>query len=484
MTTSIMNTAQSGLQAAQAGLLVTSQNIAGASVDGFSRRNATAIVSGLAPNSSVLTGTGFSVEGFSRYYSSLLEAQRRAQQGKTSYSETLVRSTEGLDALLADQSNSLASAYSEFFNAAGSLVNDPNNPAYRSNLTFKADILVQRFVSMAEGLRVVEQDSLIALKGTLQSANDLAASLARVNVKIQEGSSPGNFSPSADYLDERDRLLMQLQDLIGGQSVINGDGTASHYINGLPVVDRGFPAQFLASELTTATGNLRVQFPSGNVSSVDLSVFQSGQAGAYIRLLNEFLPEVNRRLDAMAIATVATVNTVAVDVPLFAFQTDAGTELTDLIDRNGFPIDVSIAADVAVLRSRLDPRSSTYDTVLAGLKASNLISVAPRDPQDYDNDLNATRAGLIEGLRSVFVEPVSELVGTIGSQISSWVSENNSNQSIMRVLNDRRESVAGVNLDEEAANMLRFQQLYAASSRLIQAGNQMFETLLAMTSRS
>jgi len=54
---------------------------------------------------------------------------------------------------------------------------------------------------------------------------------------------------------------------------------------------------------------------------------------------------------------------------------------------------------------------------------------------------------------------------------------------LLQVLNDKHESIAGVNLDEEAANMVKFQQLYAASSKLIQTGNQMFETLLSMVSR-
>ena len=44
MTSAIMNTAQSGLQAAQAGLLVTSQNVAGASVEGYSRRDASVVI--------------------------------------------------------------------------------------------------------------------------------------------------------------------------------------------------------------------------------------------------------------------------------------------------------------------------------------------------------------------------------------------------------------------------------------------------------
>jgi len=47
-------------------------------------------------------------------------------------------------------------------------------------------------------------------------------------------------------------------------------------------------------------------------------------------------------------------------------------------------------------------------------------------------------------------------------------------------LNDQKNSISGVNLDEEAANLVKYQQLYNASSKLIQSSRQMFDTLLAM----
>ena len=69
---SITDSAMAGLNIAQAGILVTSQNVAGTSVDGYSRRNANAIIDQLAPNSLMLNGTSFAVDGFTREYSSLI----------------------------------------------------------------------------------------------------------------------------------------------------------------------------------------------------------------------------------------------------------------------------------------------------------------------------------------------------------------------------------------------------------------------------
>ena len=90
---SITESAISGLNIAQAGILTTSQNVAGTSVEGYSRRNANTIMDALAPNSLMLNGTSFAVEGFTRQYSSLIGSQLLSQQAKSSYSDTLVQYT-------------------------------------------------------------------------------------------------------------------------------------------------------------------------------------------------------------------------------------------------------------------------------------------------------------------------------------------------------------------------------------------------------
>ena len=126
---SITESAISGLNIAQAGILTTSQNVAGTSVEGYSRRNANAIMDALAPNSLMLNGTSFAVEGFTRQYSSLIGSQLLSQQAKSSYSDTLVQYATSVDKLVADKSTGLNTAISDFFNAMGMYAADPTNKA-------------------------------------------------------------------------------------------------------------------------------------------------------------------------------------------------------------------------------------------------------------------------------------------------------------------------------------------------------------------
>ncbi|MFZ9162559.1 MAG: FlgK family flagellar hook-associated protein, partial [Burkholderiaceae bacterium] len=316
---SIFNTAYAGLQAAQAGLLVTSQNISGASVEGYTRRDASAIINRLAPHTATATGTGFSPEGFIRDYSRLLENQRLGQQGKYAYSDTLVQTTAALDKLVADESNSIATVISEFFDAAGQMVGDPTSPAYRANLAHKAEMVSQRIVGLSETLSRVDGDARKALETTLAEANAYTEQLAQVNAKIKEGTAAeAGIGPAPEYLDERDRLLMRLQKLVGGQTVINTDQTATHYMNGIPLVEGSIANKFNVVNTEGNIDNLKITFTSYTQASINeakqvnriynqttqtvaTDMFTGGQAGAYVKLIRDFLPDVNRRLDAVAI---------------------------------------------------------------------------------------------------------------------------------------------------------------------------------------
>jgi flagellar hook-associated protein 1 FlgK len=129
---SISSSAYEGLQMAQAGMLVTSQNVSGASVDGYSKRNANAVVDSFSSNAMNLTGTAFAVHGFVRQYNSLVSGQLLNQQSKSSYSDTLVQYASSINSLVAQNSTGLQTSIANFFNAMGVYASNPTSPAAQS----------------------------------------------------------------------------------------------------------------------------------------------------------------------------------------------------------------------------------------------------------------------------------------------------------------------------------------------------------------
>lgn len=707
---SISDSALAGLQIAQAGILVTSQNVAGTSVEGYSRRNANATITQLAPNSLMLSGTSFSVEGFTRDYSSLIGSQLLSQQAKSTYSDTLVQYTSSIDSLVSSKSVGLNSALTDFFNAMGTYATDPSNKALAAGITGKANIVAQRMNGISGIVAQVKSQAQTGLEDTVSQVNTLTPALANVNLQIIKANNPGNSTPSADLLDERDRILSSLQKLVGGQSLINSDGTATHMVGGLALIERGMANKVsVNSDQEHVALKFNTQNGQGATAMQTVQSLDGGQAGALLKLANDFAPSIQNRLDTIALSLVKVANSAsgtdsngAPKTKIFGFQVgqdqyyDLNSDYTNLIpdissetgmndlysslsnavsttsnlqtgstlinnyesakvtfgaltsgetvtlggltftatadvsasqlasafanasvgrsngevvsqtytglgtlegtlsnwkigsfsnsagqatftstnsgevsnlvdsgssgsgavitttassnvgvtsvranssvaagsyslslvgrselqmeDANGNTQTISLAnilagesstldfyqfgiaidlentstattSSAADLANALDGRSITMSGAqnamhYYGLNAENFVSLAPSDPAAYYDgtspNISADSANVVQQMSSVFGITVSNLVNDVGIQVATWTSTQKADTAVLSNLKDQRDAVSGVNLDEEAANLLKYQQLYSASTKVLQTGNQMFNTLLSI----
>jgi len=613
---SIINAAYSALESAQSGLTVTSQNVAGASVEGYSRRRSTTIVNVMAPNSRALTGTAFSVEGFTRFTDALLNKQMLQQRGKSSYTSTLLESVAGLDTLMMDPSNSIAEAVSKFFNAAGTLASDAANITNIQNFAATATQVAARVSSFSEVINQLETSTQAKLSAVLQEANALAPELARINGEVLAGTSMGNTTPSADVLDERDRITMRLQDLLGGSTLLHEDGTASFQIGGIFLVDRQTPNKLVNLDIGSSIYDIKIQTGDGvrrnllplstkstyqptsyvivddgalsgapfidnsgsgysvndivsmpvagarpasfRVTSVDgsggvtglaavdigkyatiypkpdsyetLSVtgsgaglrldpvfkseltpetktsFELGQAGAAFEILSNFVPKLKQQLSSFAIALARDVNSVTTITngaitPVFGFKatisgggvtTSMPSDFSDKwVEDQATHIFTKNAAGHILTATEImrmaDPKSLSYDKRIADIV--NSISSQSFNPSLFVSNIpfdttvaptiDAKAANSIEALRDSFSNPLTTMTSQVGATIANWKNLDKANAAIESQLKNRKESISGVNLDEEAANMVKFQQLYGAASKVMQTANQMFMTLLS-----
>jgi flagellar hook-associated protein 1 FlgK len=496
---SITDSAMSALNIAQAGILTTSQNVAGASVDGFSRRSANATMNALAPNSLMLNGTSFAVDGFTRHYSSLLTSQYQGQQAKSSYSDTLVQYTQAIDTLVADQSTGLNTAISNFFNAVGTYAANPTSKPQAAAITSSANEVARRIAGMSNLTSQIASDASKGLVDTALQVNTLLPALAQINQKIIETQSNGNSSPSPDLLDERDRLVSQLQKLVGGQTLINGDGSATHLIAGMPLVDRTVVNKLVmtsddALDKKTAVYSLE---SSSNTTITRIKQLDGGQAGALFELVNTFVPKIDQRLDTIALGLVSAANTAAISafdpgLTIFgfqgsedpSFQSDILSNINDVADNVGQLVSgINSEENIHRLYAYLEDRGNTLTA--SGYKAANFISLAPADTAKYfdvmgDPIIKPEAANFLQKQSSIFISSTASLVSDVGVQVATWRSTQKADMAVMSNLKDQKDSLSGVNLDEEAANLLKYQQLYAASTKILQAGNQMFDTLLSI----
>ena len=521
-TPAIFDSALAGIRTAQAGMLATSENIAGANVDGYVRRAPSVRTYGLSPNNIDLTGTSFAVEGFSRFFDSHLQSQLLAQQSNSARSKTVLDTLSVLDSILTDPATSLAPPLGNFFNAAGSLANEPSNVSFKQALLGSARQLADGIRQLAGELDRARKNATQGLADALNEANTLAPQLAEINVRIRGSSAPG-VTPTPEILDERDRLTSRLQELVGGTTRITPTGTAVFSLGGMILVDEANANSFTTREgLKPIPGgveptDLRLQIATdknrnpiltplvlpSSIQSVDnrpvavgsnltpSQFLNSGVAGGYLSVLAEFLPENERMLDLLAGKLLFDVNkTKGVDgaatSPLFELRSaldgsanDSPSSLNDIFlkaDGSEYTFDE--------LLSRTHPKSANYDVALA-TKLSDLVDARSFYAKAYFGSANqisfdATAAKSLEGLRTGFSGALATYVSSTSSTLAGWTRESAANEALLSSLTAQKESLSGVSLDEEAANLIKYQQIYNASSKVLQVSRQIFDTLFSM----
>ena len=539
-TAALFDSAMAGLQSAQSGMLVTSQNVTGSSVEGYVRRTSSVRVNGLSPSSIDLTGTSFAVEGFSRYFDNLLQGQLLSQQSKTSYSQALTQSVAPLDAMLTEPATSIATALGNFFNAAGSIANEPTNAAYQQSLIGNARLVADRVRGLANAVGQISSNASQALADVLNQANSLTPQLASVNARIRAAAVPGLSAASPDLLDERDRIVGKLQELVGGTTLINEDASASFLLNGQHLVDREVANTFTNTAGTSVIRSdmpltdLRIKTVSldgrnpvyikltmpaipqkdsngnpllSNGNSVMLpgqTVLQDGKAGAYVHLIQNFVPTVQKSINLLAAQLVRKVNQITdgtnaanAIAPIFGFAstTSSSASLTgitsdttgkDLLDGLWKKTNTS-EYTYSELVEGSNPQSSNYkQTIETALNKSEFDARLFKVVGTFDSSqftyMTASASASLQSLRDSFTAPVTFITSSVATTIATWKNTQQSDEALQKSLANQKSSITGVNLDEEAANLVKYQQLYNASSKLMQTGKQMFDTLLGMLS--
>jgi flagellar hook-associated protein 1 FlgK len=128
------------------------------------------------------------------------------------------------------------------------------------------------------------------------------------------------------------------------------------------------------------------------------------------------------------------------------------------------------------------PNTTLYQSLANGVFSSAQLQVPATSEDSQFVGFDATAATNLQNLRSQFNAPVTSFTSRIASTLGSWNQDLKLNQTLERSLTEQKSSVSGVNLDEEAAHLVRYQQIYAAASKMVQMSGQMFDTLFSMLS--
>ena len=442
---SLFQIGRSGAAAARASIELTAQNIANASNPDYARRslNLRELVGVSFDSPGVLNGVR--IEGVARNNSAIVQ-----QQARSSASE-LARADAELAALrdteLALEQSALFEGLVEFEAVLTQLEGNPLEPALRTNALETARQLASTFQFANTTLATARGQVQEAASVSLNEANLQAAELARINQNLST-ARPGTVGEAA-LLDARDAALRSLSQEVGIEATFDARGAVTVRIadaSGAPgplLVD-GFTSNAITSS-TAADGTL--SFAVGSVAVSPSSGSIAGQAAAL-----EAQADYQTQLDAIAADTIARANAAqatgadADGNPGQPFFTGTGSGDIELGLTTGSQIATAPAGS---------PAGSTNTTNLASLIASLGASDGP----------SANTDALLLGL-------------------SSRISAQDVTRTGLAAIAENAQATllaeTGVDLDTEAANLVRLQQAFEANGRVLQVATEIFDTLLSL----
>jgi flagellar hook-associated protein 1 FlgK len=311
MGTGFLSVGISGLNAAQTGILTTSHNISNASTPGFNRQQ---IVQ--TTNTPLLTGAGFLGQGtnvttIKRIFSENLNAQVLSAQSGVAEMDTYTAQINQIANLLADATAGLQPALSAFFSGVNDVAANPSSIASRQSMLAAAQGLVGSFQATDQRLSEIRDGVNTQLTGEVSTINTLASALADINQRIVLAQASGPTQPANDLLDQRDKLIADLNKEIKATTITQSDGTYSVFIgNGQPLV---IGTQAFTMQATPAPEDLSrlvvsIKAPGGNTINVAESLLTGGALGGLIAFRNQSLDAAQNALGRIAIAVTQTVN--------------------------------------------------------------------------------------------------------------------------------------------------------------------------------
>lgn len=496
--TSSLNIGLSGLQVNQAALNVVGHNIANVNTPGYSRQRAVLASNASVNYGGVLFGNGASLNAIQGMRDKFLELQMNQSISRQKGSETRSAGLQAMAVSFQDlDGNGISTRVQAFLQGFQELAARPEDSAIRENLVGRAqnmiDGLKARYSQMTEQQTSLDQN----VDGLVQQVNTIAIQIAKLNERVASEPSPGSDS---DARDQRQVLASSLAELTGLQGFLDSrDQLQITFATGASLVSGGqaFTVQSFADPATSPYKGIRVASDRSNTSFVTVTPdIKEGVLGATMDLRDRIIPGIERKLDEMAAGVVGEVNklhrtgyglTGVTGVDFFVVPgSPANPPNPTPNGANGLPATITAATNYKGMVNSM--------FINATVKANpKLIAAANAANVPGDNTIAQNLGKLQTALNTVdtdgngvgdsgpFNTVIAGIVNSVGTQAQSYEAQSITDENLMTALQNQRTQLSGVDLDEEATQMLVLQRGYSASARFVSVINQLTDQLINNT---
>ncbi len=378
---------------------------------------------------------------------SLTAQQSMLQQAEAYLDEEIQGSSSGSGAS-ASSPNGIANSLSSLFNSFSALSASPSDDSLKQSVVANAQNLANQFNQLSGQLGQVADAADQSIESDTASANEDLANIAQLNVQIATATATGETADS--LVDERQAALEDLASKASITTSTESNGTVDVSIGGVTMVS-GLTQSDQLETYDAGGGQILVKAQNAGATLGFANGGVGGSIGGAITARDGELANLQSGLDTLASNLATSVNSV--------YSAATGQNFFTGSDAASLAVNSSLVSDPSTLQ--------------AGTSGSG------------DGSLAASMAALanqqISGLNNqTFTASYASSVSALGTAISTTTDQLNNSQAVGQMLTNQRDSVSGVNTDEEMTNLIEFQKAYEASAELISTLNQMLGDVMNM----
>ncbi|MCX6169941.1 MAG: flagellar hook-associated protein FlgK [Ignavibacteriales bacterium] len=411
-------------------------------------------------------GAGVTVADVQRIKDDLLGVQIRNYQSKSSDANKRSQVLSQIESIISEPSdNGLSNYMTQFFNSWDQLASQPNSTPRRLDVIQNAQTVSDRFSQILNGMNDIQTSLQTEALNDVATINTYLKDINGLNQRISESEMRG--IKANELKDQREALIGNLSKMVNITVQKNPNGSVNVNVGGLYGADLNTYNQF---EMKIVNGQMRLV--SQNDSSA-IAMLNSGELFAVSDLYSNKIAKYKSSIENLETVFVNKINQLHMSGNTLAQGANSKTGIPFFgeLDVNGNVIN-------SISNGQLQINPAILDNP-ANIAASNAVN----------NDGNGNNAiqiaklldsKLLELNGQSLLDNYSTTLNSIGLDKVSNDNTIQSSEAILLQLGNQDSSTSGVSLDEEMANVLKFQRSYDAASKMVKIADEMIQTILQM----
>lgn len=440
-----LNSALRALEANQVGLAVAANNIANAQTPGYSRQQVM-----LRP---IAQRGGVEVGGTEAVRDRLIELRLRQEVSGRAQQEMKHEGLSDIEMLFNESDDTgMLPLLSDFFNSFHALSAEPNSLNLRQQVTTNATKLTGFMNSRANSLSDIQTRTNASIATDIAQANVLIDQIASLSEQIDEQEA---LNPANELRDQRSILVQQLSEKVDVREL---DSNGNYQLT----IGANRPLVY-----NSAATHLETRIGAGGFTEIRIGIedvtaeITSGRIGARLELRDQTIPQYLDALNQLAYELVENVNSIHSG----AYDLDGNTGnafFETLTSANGAAAAIALDAGVSG-----DPRKVATSEEANGTGNEAAIEMG-----------NLMNARVFSG--GSIIEQYRSLIYSLGSDTANADLGAKQHEALLNQLENRRQQVSGVSIDEETVKILQFQRSFEASARVVQAIDELLQLTLSL----